>query len=1195
MSNPYMFPGVTPSHLKRRSESHSSSPLVASSTSFVSSKKRPSTSHASGHKDYAPSVASTATSSTVKVRYPYTVLKNGKKHHAFPTDIIPYPLNYDNRILDAFILDSTPIQSHSASNSSPLMATSGWKPSLVPTIHTSDPSTHPKRVLDLGCGTGAWCVAAAQVWPYTQFTGLDMVAIQSVPSSVGVERIEEVVRRVKEGKSVAKVSPGAPRGTSGVPTLLTPSRPSTSSSSSLRSGSGGLHALHPLTTTMTNASMTSTASIGSNGSSGSGGSASQMQTPTIAHPYKTARGPYSPTQETSQPLFSVRASANVAIESSTSLRTTSLSTAEEDSNGNAASASSVLLHQCSTPSPLSQAHSSSQPQPTLPAHARIKWVHHNFLSRRGLPFGTGEFDLVRVNGVAQGVPEDRWDHLLAELTRVLALGGSLEIIEEDILFPVVLAPKITFGLARVGPNGQPLNAALAARQAGKEHQQSLKSAHQNALSSLNELNRQTLFYSEEHRPSALGGGVSPSGGTSPGGMMSGGGGYSPLTPTESSTYSSSFYDSLGSAAGNAGGAGSSGYYGIPASYMQYVQTVPALARSLPPLALVNPFLHQHQAHFVHDGTIMGSKKGGDVTPFAQDHAVLEKLYTSVYSRRWINITPTNILAGSLGRQVELGGVVYSDCLEIHKPRGRVATVGESLEEEEGLEETLSARRRGSGGSQTLLEKEEDEEDGDTEEDVGDVPLSPPLTPTGEPRAARTGAYPPNMRRKKGGKSGSGTVAFPPKSTDAPMTGDSLVRKKSLSGKTRSRAKSTATQEVPTVDFKKHPTLALNASLHTMFPNLDNEVTRAVHLQRAWENVVACKEAMWEEFLHDSAMREKEANTSSSNAFPSSSSLGMGMGMAMAGGGSLVGAMGSLGGMGGMAAIGGMGGLTASMALPVAPFVVARRVPTLLDELEWADSDMRRSERERFDILLDRYEMRIRRHCAHAYENSGIPCLVARDRKGWANVEAGLDSSDEELLDDEAEPSSQSTPPLPNVGISSPVDSAPSDRGQVGGGHRELIAEEELSSSDEVTLAEPNSPRRSTSTAGRPSLASRLSPTSESPSHNLRVTLPTTASGGSSSSSSGGSGISPPLPTISPASLGTTGRLNPDGTPMINPSAVVAASLSRERARSGKQRKRSMSQREARTATSGEPEGPEELPSRILRAFIATKIQPPITV
>lgn len=189
-----MFPGVTPSHLKRRSESHSSSPLVASSTSFVSSKKRPSTSHASGHKDYAPSVASTATSSTVKVRYPYTVLKNGKKHHAFPTDIIPYPLNYDNRILDAFILDSTPIQSHSASNSSPLMATSGWKPSLVPTIHTSDPSTHPKRVLDLGCGTGAWCVAAAQVWPYTQFTGLDMVAIQSVPSSVGVERIEEVRR-----------------------------------------------------------------------------------------------------------------------------------------------------------------------------------------------------------------------------------------------------------------------------------------------------------------------------------------------------------------------------------------------------------------------------------------------------------------------------------------------------------------------------------------------------------------------------------------------------------------------------------------------------------------------------------------------------------------------------------------------------------------------------------------------------------------------------------------------------------------------------------------------------------------------------------------------------------------------------------------------------------------------------------------
>ena len=105
MNNPYMFPGVpqlTPVHAKRRSESHSSSsnPHTSSTTSTTplipsSSKKRPSTSGAPSN--YAPSLAP----STIKVKHPYTVLKRGKKHHAFPTDIVPYPLNYDHRILDS--------------------------------------------------------------------------------------------------------------------------------------------------------------------------------------------------------------------------------------------------------------------------------------------------------------------------------------------------------------------------------------------------------------------------------------------------------------------------------------------------------------------------------------------------------------------------------------------------------------------------------------------------------------------------------------------------------------------------------------------------------------------------------------------------------------------------------------------------------------------------------------------------------------------------------------------------------------------------------------------------------------------------------------------------------------------------------------------------------------------------------------
>ena len=234
--------------------------------------------------------------------------------------------------------------------------------------------------------------------------------------------------------------------------------------------------------------------------------------------------------------------------------------------------------------------------------------------------------------------------------------------------------------------------------------------------------------------------------------------------------------------------------------------------------------------------------------------------------------------------------------------------------------------------------------------------------------------------------------------------------------------------------------------------------------------------------------------------------------------------------------------------------------------------------------------RIRRHCAHAYENSSIPCLVARDRKGWANVDAGLDSSDEEMLDDvpasgstptSGNNSAQRTPPLPDVGIASPVELPASPTAADGS---DFVVDETVSRWDEVTLAES---RPSTSTAGRPSMASRFSPTtSDSPpsSHNLRVPIPTATTptrGGTSS--------------LSPTSLVGGGPLNADGTPMINPSAVVAASLSRDRARSGKQRKQSMSHNQQPPHSGGETDGPERLPSRILRAFIATKTQSTIVV
>lgn len=107
--------------------------------------------------------------------------------------------------------------------------------------------------------------------------------------------------------------------------------------------------------------------------------------------------------------------------------------------------------------------------------------------------------------------------------------------------------------------------------------------------------------------------------------------------------------------------------------------------------------------------------------------------------------------------------------------------------------------------------------------------------------------------------------------------------------------------------------------------------------------------MWEEFLADCANRDREAMQAAQNS-PSHSPSSDGAGF--------VGNMGALGGPGGMGGTGAVSSLSSislgTMGISLSTGI--RRTPTLLDELEWADSDMRRGERERFDILLDRYEM-----------------------------------------------------------------------------------------------------------------------------------------------------------------------------------------------------------------------------------------------
>ncbi|KIK93374.1 hypothetical protein PAXRUDRAFT_517629 [Paxillus rubicundulus Ve08.2h10] len=64
---------------------------------------------------------------------------------------------------------------------------------------------------------------------------------------------------------------------------------------------------------------------------------------------------------------------------------------------------------------------------------RVTWVQANFLEE--LPFQNEEFDFVHVKRIARGVPEDKWDDLFQEITRVMKSGAAFEIIEEDLMFP----------------------------------------------------------------------------------------------------------------------------------------------------------------------------------------------------------------------------------------------------------------------------------------------------------------------------------------------------------------------------------------------------------------------------------------------------------------------------------------------------------------------------------------------------------------------------------------------------------------------------------------------------------------------------------------------------------------------------------------------------------------------------------------
>jgi SAM-dependent methyltransferase len=70
----------------------------------------------------------------------------------------------------------------------------------------------------------------------------------------------------------------------------------------------------------------------------------------------------------------------------------------------------------------------------------VIFVRGNFLKKR-LPFANKQFDLVRMANLSLCVSQAKWESLLAEVFRVLAVGGRLELIDDQIIFPYGPTPS----------------------------------------------------------------------------------------------------------------------------------------------------------------------------------------------------------------------------------------------------------------------------------------------------------------------------------------------------------------------------------------------------------------------------------------------------------------------------------------------------------------------------------------------------------------------------------------------------------------------------------------------------------------------------------------------------------------------------------------------------------------------------------
>ncbi|EJD49077.1 hypothetical protein AURDEDRAFT_112781, partial [Auricularia subglabra TFB-10046 SS5] len=93
---------------------------------------------------------------------------------------------------------------------------------------------------------------------------------------------------------------------------------------------------------------------------------------------------------------------------------------------------------------------------------RIRWMQGDFLER--LPFPNQSFDFVRVSKISLAVPEAKWPRLIGEISRVLRPGGTFEIVEENLIFPLPNVRPL-----KPSPLEQAANAQAQAQSQGSDH------------------------------------------------------------------------------------------------------------------------------------------------------------------------------------------------------------------------------------------------------------------------------------------------------------------------------------------------------------------------------------------------------------------------------------------------------------------------------------------------------------------------------------------------------------------------------------------------------------------------------------------------------------------------------------------------------------------------------------------------------